>query len=474
MTDPVSHLEGIEGASLSVLARERSGEVLASRDPDRALAPASNTKLVTSALALDALGPEYRFETRVAGHGENIYLVGSGAPDLETEDLAELARGIAEELETPVGEGVAEIRGDLVLDGSRFGDDQLGPGWTWGDEQHYYGARSSAVALERNLVTVEVTAEESGAVEVSVTPDTEVVAVENDVSVETELAVTCGDGPDADQPDEAKSDKHEPDAGESDAGESDEEEFRVFTDHETGAIRVEGSLPTGTTRTEQVPVVRPERHCGLAFRRALAEAGVEVAGEVRVGGAPDDGDDPAFARTVESAPVADLLREMNVPSDNFVAEQLARAVASERGDGELADGERGDGAWDAWSEVAADFLESCGAETCRIRDGSGLSRYNLLTAEGVVSLLERAHDEPWGEAFFDSLPAPGEGTLADRLGDVPGVRAKTGTITGTSALSGVVRRDERPDVVFSVLLGGLTVAADEARRRQDEFVRALT
>jgi D-alanyl-D-alanine carboxypeptidase/D-alanyl-D-alanine-endopeptidase (penicillin-binding protein 4) len=445
VTDPVSRLEGLDGASLSVLATEVEGDVLTSHDPDRALAPASNTKLVTAALALDALGPDHRFGTRVEGHGElggdhlrgDLVLVGSGAPDLGVEDLAELAHG--------VGAEVTEIRGDLVLDGSRFGDEQLGPGWTWGDEQQYYGARSSALALEENLVRVEVIAQEPGksgdspAIEVSVTPDTEVVAVETDVEI-----------------------RERSDGGqESDDGRDSDDDLRVFTDHETGAVRIEGSLPPGATRTGRAPVVRPEGHCGAAFHDALAEAGVEVTGEIRVGAAPEG--ESAFSLGVESASVADLLREMNVPSDNFVAEQLARGVAAERDDG----------TWDAWSKAATDFLESCGAGPCRIRDGSGLSRYTLLTAEGIVALLERVQQEPWSEAFFDSLPAPGEGTLENRLADVPAVRAKTGTITGSSALSGVIRREYQSDVVFSVIFGGLTVGADEARRRQDEFVRAL-
>jgi D-alanyl-D-alanine carboxypeptidase/D-alanyl-D-alanine-endopeptidase (penicillin-binding protein 4) len=393
VTDPVSHLAGIEGASLSVFAREVDGDVLASRDPDRALAPASNAKLVTSALALDVLGPGYRFETRVEGRGEiegdtlrgDLLLAGSGAPDLGVEALDELARGVAEKLRADGG----EIRGELVPDGSRFGDDQLGPGWTWGDEQYYYGARSSALALEKNLIRVEVAAPdpgESGDFEVSVTPDTEAVAVEID------LEVGAGGEPN----DSVSSDDPES----SDDSES-AEDLRVFTDHETGAIRVEGSLPPDATRTERVPVVRPERHCGAAVREALAESGVEVAGEIRVVGsaerAPRSDDDTAFSRRIESAPVADLLCEMNVPSDNFVAEQLARAVAAERADG----------SWDAWGRVATEFLEDCGARACRIRDGSGLSRYNLVTARGMVGLLERARDAPWSEAFFDSLPAPG-------------------------------------------------------------------
>lgn len=442
VTDPISHLTDVEGASVSVLARDEDGEVLASRDPDRALAPASNTKLVTAALALDTLGPDYRFETRVEGHGErrggrldgDLVVVGTGQPDFGMDDLDELARSVAEDVE--------EVRGDLVLDGSRFDDQQLGPGWTWSDQRYYYGARSTALALDRNLVAVEVTGDGSGDFEIGVAPDTEAVAVETDL----------------------------------DAGEDD---LRVYADHETGAVRVEGSLPAGTDRTERVPVADPERHFGAAVREALTDAGIDVAGEVRLGSAP--GGDPAFSTRVESAPVSDLVREMNVPSDNFVAEQLARTVAAEFGNGPGDGEERGDGessadargTWETWEEIATDFLEARGAGACRIRDGSGLSRYNLVTARALADLLDWARERPWADAFFGSLPAPGEGTLANRLDDAPGVRAKTGTLTNTCALSGVLRREGDPDVTFSVVLGGLTVEADAARERQDAFVRTL-
>lgn len=426
MTDPTAELVDLDGVSVSVLAVERGGDVIAARDPDRALAPASNTKLVTAALALDVLGPDYRFETRAVGDGTldgdcldgDLVLEGRGAPDLSSADVDELAADVAEQ--------VSAVDGDLLLDATRFAGGHLGPGWTWGDEQYAYGARSSALAVDRNVVEVRVSDPNgTGGFDVEAAPDSPVVAVEADL----------------------------------DRGEAD---LRVLTDHETGAIRVEGTLPPGTARTERAPVARPERHCGAVFRDALDEAGVALDGTVRSAGA-DPPRDPSFSCRVASAPVADLIREMNVPSDNFVAEQLARTVASRRGDG----------SWEAWNEVATGFLSDRGAGACRITDGSGLSRYNLATARGLVGLLARAGEAPWGEAFFESLPAPGEGTLEERLGDVDGVAAKTGTITGTSALSGVLERDGEPDVLFSVLMGGLAVDADEARRRQDAFVRAL-
>ncbi|UPW02101.1 D-alanyl-D-alanine carboxypeptidase/D-alanyl-D-alanine-endopeptidase [Halorussus gelatinilyticus] len=469
MSDPTAPLAGIDGASVGVLAVARAdgesvaagdglasddggGEALASLDPDRALAPASNTKLVTSALALEALGPGYAFETRVEGRGEregnrlagDLLVRGSGAPDLDGEDLRALADAVAAE--------VGAVAGDLLLDGTHFSGGRYGPGWTVGDRRYAYGAPSSALALAGNAVEVRISdPEESGNFRVSVVPDSPEIAVETDLR-----AVEAG--------------------GESEDGEADASDgngdLRVVTDPDEGTIRVEGALPPGADRTERAPVVRPERHFGLALLDALESAGVSVEGEVRAVESADstatDRDDvhaeEAFACAVESAPVADLLRSMNVPSDNFVAEQLARTVAAE------CDGE---GSWAAWESIATDFLEECGAAACRLRDGSGLSRYNLVTARGMVGLLARADDAPWADAFFDSLPAPGEGTLSSRLDGADGLRAKTGTLTATCALSGVVRRDDDPDAFFSVVYGGLTVEADEARRRQDEFVRGL-
>jgi len=423
VSDPVSALADLPGASVSALAREVGGEVIASHDPDRALAPASNAKLLTTALALDALGPDYRFETRAVGCGAvdgdrldgDLVLVGSGQPDLSRAALDDLAERVAGEVST--------VTGNIVLDTTRFGDQQLGPGWTWGDERYYYGARSTALAVDKNLVSVEITGDGVD-LAVGVAPETDAVAVETDL---------------------------EPGA----------DELRAFTDHDTGRIRVEGTAPPSADRVERVPVARPVDHCGAAFRDALADAGVAVAGEVRRGTAPEE---PAFVASVESAPVAHLVRGMNVPSDNFVAEQLARAVAAER---------EGAGTWDAWNDVATEFLDSLEVDAHRIRDGSGLSRYDLLSARALVELFAWVRDRPWAETFFGSLPAPGEGTLETRLADAPGVRAKTGTITGTSALSGVLRREGEPDAVFSVIFGGLTVGADAARERQDAFVRAL-
>lgn len=426
----------LEGASLSVYAVERdSGDEVAAVTPERALPPASNTKLVTAALALEHLGPDFRCETRAVGTNPvddetldgNLVLVGTGAPDHTVTKLDELAASVSQRVD--------RITGELLVDGASFTGGQLGPGWTVGDQRYYYGARSSAVALEQNQVTVTVVpSAEDDRQSVSVTPETAAVQTDVDVTVESDAA---------------------------------DDDLRVFTDTESGKVTVQGAIPPGAEPVEEpVPVIRPKYHCGLAFAAALADAGVRLEGGVSVLDEDDerkDDDFPVLA-TLSSAPVRELIRQMNVPSDNFIAEQLARTIARE---------EVGEGSWDSWETLVTQHFDALGVETVRVRDGSGLSRYNLLPAEGVISHLQWADERPWSGEFFDSLPTPGEGTLSSRLEGIS-VAAKTGTITGTSALSGLVRRESAPDILFSVLHGGLTgQESDAANERQDAFVRWL-
>lgn len=413
-----------------------SGAEVVSAASDRALAPASNAKLITAGLALDRLGPDWLYETWLRGDGPvddevldgDLVLVGTGAPDLTTSDLRVLVED--------VGRKVKQVTGDLRIDGRRFPDGQLGPGWTWGDARYYYGARSSAAAVEHNQATVTVTSPgNSKPPSVSVGPASEAVDLDVDVSIDSDAPT---------------------------------DDLQVYTDLESEAVTVRGALPPEADPVEEsVPIPHPERHCGLVLRTALAEVGVTVDGQVRVdtdGVGSTESTDAALETVVHSAPVRDLVREMNVPSDNFIAEQLARTVAHV---------EMGTGSWDAWETLVREHFETLGIDTVRIRDGSGLSRYNLVSAEGLIAHLQWVDAQDWRDAFVESLPTPGEGTLSSRLDGVS-VAAKTGTITGTNALSGVIRRESRPDVLFSILYGGLTNEGNEvARERQDEFVRWL-
>ncbi|MDQ3889535.1 MAG: D-alanyl-D-alanine carboxypeptidase/D-alanyl-D-alanine-endopeptidase, partial [Actinomycetota bacterium] len=197
---------------------------------------------------------------------------------------------------------------------------------------------------------------------------------------------------------------------------------------------------------------------------ALRSAGVRVPRGARKGTAAAGS--VRLAR-VWSPRLERLVVRMNRKSDNFLAETLLKELgARETGRGTTAAGAR--------VVVSALRARSLPLRGVRIVDGSGLSRYDRLTARTIAALLVSAwRDERVRWRLFLSLPLAGvEGTLADRLERPPArrhVRAKTGTTSSASALSGYVRRR----LVFSVLQNGSPIPWWWARYGQDRFVQIL-
>jgi len=156
-----------------------------------------------------------------------------------------------------------------------------------------------------------------------------------------------------------------------------------------------------------------------------------------------------------------MLVKMLRPSNNFYAEVLGKGlgVADAGTPGTIAKGAH---ALEAWVDQTTDF---------DLFDCSGLSYANRVTAEGIVRLLWVADAAPWHQALFDALPSGGQGTLRHRLADVE-LRAKTGTLTDISALSGWVWL-ERPETwaEFSILSRGMSKAT--ASDLEDHIVRIL-
>ena len=150
-------------------------------------------------------------------------------------------------------------------------------------------------------------------------------------------------------------------------------------------------------------------------------------GEVRSGmGLPPT---PVELASLESPPVAEMLRPVLTESDNWAAEMLLRALAAEL---------HGEGRSDSGLEIERQFLEETvglPAESFELDDASGLSPYNLLTPRTTVELLRFGWHQPWRESLRAALASPGRGTLAI-WGALPEIRAKTGTLRHTVALAG--------------------------------------
>jgi D-alanyl-D-alanine carboxypeptidase/D-alanyl-D-alanine-endopeptidase (penicillin-binding protein 4) len=198
------------------------------------------------------------------------------------------------------------------------------------------------------------------------------------------------------------------------------------------------------------------------FREALARAGVRVAGGTKIARA---GGWPLAVHW--SPPLAEILRHMDVVSDNFTAElalkQIGAVVAGE--------GTTAAGAQVVRSVLAAHAIPLVGV---RIADGSGLSGLDRMTPKALVTILQRGWaDREIRSVLFGVLPVSGrDGTLEDRMSRPPArgnVRAKTGTLNGVSALSGYVR--ER--FAFAVLVNTQGLSTYAAHAAQDRFATVL-
>lgn len=210
--------------------------------------------------------------------------------------------------------------------------------------------------------------------------------------------------------------------------------------------------------------------CGYLLKNELIEKGIEVTGDVVPGTVPLD------ARTAAkhlSPPLADIIKLMNKPSDNWIAELLFKTIGAE------VMGEPG--TWQKGRDAVNEFLEEIIGEppAHRFVDGSGLSRYNLLNAELLTKLLVYMYQNfELMPEYVASLPIAGvDGTLSHRMQGVSAekvLRAKTGTLSGVSALAGYAVTADDEVFAFGILISHYVGSAIPARDIQDQIGNYLT
>ncbi|MEC3980571.1 D-alanyl-D-alanine carboxypeptidase/D-alanyl-D-alanine endopeptidase [Amycolatopsis sp. H20-H5] len=432
----------LAGAQTGLVVRDAdTGAVLYSRHPESLLQPASNTKLLTSAAALDVLGPDYRFATTVSGDGKragsvlagDLFLKGTGDPTLLAKDYQALAAQVA-------ASGVKTVVGQLVADDTWFDSVRLGVGWAWDDEPYSYNAQISALSVspdtdyDAGSVIVRVAPGQAGRpAAVTVDPPSDYLKVVN-------TAVTGSAG-------SASS-------------------VVVDREHGTNTITVAGSIPAGgATDNEYMAVWNPTGFAASVFRKALADNGVRVLGSTAYRATP--GSAAPLARR-ESIPLSGLLVPFLKLSNNMHAEILTKAAGRQVS---------GHGSWDAGLRALDAKLAGLGVDPAAFRtvDGSGLSRMDSVTTDQFAKLLVAAKSRSWFPAWYNALPVAGNpdrlvgGTLRARMAGTAAannVHAKTGSLTGVSGLSGYVTAANGEKLVFSLLennyLGGTPKSVEDA------------
>ncbi|MEE2779676.1 MAG: D-alanyl-D-alanine carboxypeptidase/D-alanyl-D-alanine-endopeptidase [Myxococcota bacterium] len=426
----------LQGVSIGVSVRDvATGEVLAEHRADQLMNPASGTKLLTTSAALLALGPEHRWTTGVSHFSQTLRLVGGGDPALLGEGLSSLAVETAQVM----GEQSLET---LVVDVSRHDAERVPPAFDQKSTDASYRpavgpAGSHYGAFE---VTVRPSVKPGEPLKVVVRPGGSAIQVVNRARTVFERA--------PDTPELAIGTR--PGKG---------GRTRVVV---SGAL-VAGADPVKTRR--RAP--DPDAMTGYLLRDALVARGVKARGARIVVAAdvpPQDGE-----RTLaehKSAPLAEIVRDINVWSNNFMAEALMKELA------QVSSGAVEGLSWPGGAQVVTEALIGLGVEGDGIRvvNGSGLYRATHVSAGAMTDLLVRmTGHSSLGKVFRESLGlAGGEGWLRRRLtgASTKGrVRAKTGTLDEVVSLSGLAPRAGGAEVAFSILVNDATPARTRKLRR---------
>lgn len=437
--------------SLSEWARTRKGDLgfalrdlangreLLAEGAEQALNPASNQKLLTAAVALSTLGPDFKFHVGVWGKIEGgvaprLVIRGNGDP---TFSYAEL-RGFSEQL---LALGLKRVTGDVLVDQSAFDDRYTPPAFEQQpNEWSPFRAPVSAVALDRNSVTLHVFPGKPGQrARVEFEPPG-YVALRGNVQTEK------GKGRD----------------------------HVGLTMRPRGLgldARVSGTIPEGDKIVHlSRRLENPEIYAGVVLKRLLSDAGVALQGDVKQGGA----DEQLELVGRDSAPLAELVPQLGKASDNFYAEMLFKAIGA-RAKGEPGTAEKAAAAVSEWLES-----RQLAGDPLNVGNGSGLYDANRVSARTLTRLLEAAYADPLiSQPFQAQLAVAGlDGTLRTRFASLANRRsvyAKTGTLRKVVSLSGYVfGPDQQTGVAFSILLSGISGQHAEARKRIDALVLEIS
>ncbi len=428
-----------ENAGIKVLSLVR-GDILYQRNSDRALIPASNVKLLTSAVALKELGGEYQFLVTVSMDGElkkgilkgNLYLKGYGDPRLVSEELWMIVKDIR-------NLGIKRINGNIIADDTFFDNQIIGAGVSKNAGPEAYNARISALSLNFNTVTVYVdpASREGLRPTVTVDPPTKYMKISNKAKTtfgkkRKKLVVgrVIGEGYDT--------------------------------------ITVKGTISSPGYHV-YVAVSDPTLYTATVFREFLQKEGIWVKGNILISKEPENVKKLVIHK---SRPLSLIIQDMNKISNNFIAEQVLKTAGAEKF-GVPGTTKKG-------LNLVTQFMGSLGYSTSSytIVDGSGLSRENRLSADQIVDVLKSMYSDfsLWPE-FASSLGIMGiDGSLKKRLNGLSKrryIRAKTGTLNGSNSLSGYIGAGGGEELAFSILVNSKKCSWNKATKIQDDIVSKL-
>lgn len=402
--------------------------------------PASNMKVITTAAALKYLGMDFNFETRLCYDGEiegselkgNLYVKGGGDPDFQTSDLDDFVADVKKL-------GIKKINGSLIGDVS-FKDSLFwGSGWMWDDDPSTDAPYLSALNINSNCITIIVTINEQGKIDITSEPETHYV---KPISFLRETSTP-------------------------------KERITITRDYinRTNDILVKGEYEKSKALRIITPlnVYKPEFYFLQLLKEKFANEEIEIVDGLNISKLP------AGAKEISKIErsFGEVIVNLNKTSDNLSAEMTLLAMGQRYSEGP-ASAKKG-------LKMIDSLIIECGfnPRNYRIEDGSGVSHYTLVSVELLTGILKYMYYEQpeLQKVLEESFPNAGiDGTLKSRMKGTlaeSNLRAKTGTLSGVSCLTGYVTGKGGDKYAFSIMIQNHVAKTSRAIEYQNRICEIL-
>jgi PBP4 family serine-type D-alanyl-D-alanine carboxypeptidase len=451
-TEYVLSEDVLRGASVGIEIYSLSGDsVVYAKDADRLLIPASVTKLLTSAAALDALGADFRFTTVCLTTGTlsadgslsgDLILEAGGDPTADikmTDPLRESKLNTW--VDSLAGRGLRYVSGNLVLRTSPYLLEGAAARWELGDINGGFAPPVDGFGFYSNVCHLQILPGTTVGSDAVFTLDPPYAPV----NVKSKV-ITVGKGSPP--------------------------SINLQVEPEDTSILVTGEIPFGNNgQFLWIPVQDPTLYFGRTFRAALQRQGIMIGGDVVVDRAArvERGAGTLFF-VHQSPPLPNVLAVMNKESDNYLSEYVLHALSLAACG--IADRRCG-------LQAVGNFLSKCGIAKTDVvlEDGCGLARQNLISAKAMTKMLKKMASHPLGDVYRSTLSVSGvDGTLQGRLGgaDYGGrMYGKTGSMTRVSSLAGYVTARNGETFAVAILCNNFRTSLTHIRRVQDRILEQV-